>query len=132
MSEPQQELRSEGWKTYLSLMEAKEAFPAREIREYLEDPAAHPEHWRMFFTGTGAMNHAPLVLRCIIEQACTYIWQEERNGIQYGVCTCEAMIPGILNVDWTLQEFWQQPGHFEFPDRGDVEPPWLEARDEDE
>jgi hypothetical protein len=113
--EPSQGLiRSHAWRRYLVQAEREKVFPAKEIREYLEDPEGHPDHWRLLFTTPPG---APTALMAIAWQSCCYLGQEEHDGSQYGACTCEALIPGTLGVDWTEQEFWQLAGHLKFEDR---------------
>ena len=107
-------LRSQAWRRYLALAEREKVFPAKEIREYLEDPEGHPDHWKLLFTTPPG---APTALMAIAWQSCCFLSQEEHDGSQCGACTCEALIPGTLGVDWTEQEFCQLPGHLEFEDR---------------
>ena len=107
-------LRSDAWRRYLTQAERRNVFPAKEIREYLEDPEGHPDHWRLLLTTPPG---APTALMAIAWQSCCYLGQEEHEGKPYGSCTCEALIAGALGVDWTEQEFWQLPGHLQFEDR---------------
>ena len=113
-------IRSHAWRRHLAQAEREKVLPAKEIREYVEDPEGHPDHWRLLFTTPPG---APTALMAIAWQSCCYIGQEEHEGRPYGACTCEALIPGTLGVDWTSQEFWQLPGHLEFEDR--PAPSWV-------
>lgn len=113
-------LRTDAWRRYLAQAERDKVFPAKEIRESLEDPEGRADHWRLVFTTPPG---GPTALMAIAWQSCCYIGQEEHEGRPYGACTCEALIPGTLGVDWTEQEFWQSPGHLEFKDRSG--PSWV-------
>ena len=115
---------SELWRTYLQDWNDTEQTLHQRSRECRESPQARPLNGYIIHKISTYQSRRSAVIDAILGEAHTYIDQETRDGIEYGVCTCEAMIPGILNVDWTLQEFWQQPGHIEFPDRGDIEPAW--------
>ena len=107
-------LRSDAWRQYVAEAQAAQAHQARLRQEFIDSPERHPEHGLLLHMGRRHLEQYKRVLDAISNQACTYVCQETRDGVEYGVCTCEAMIPGVLDVDWTLVEFWQMPGHFGF------------------
>lgn len=113
---------SELWKDYLRDWDDTQQMLHRRSREFRESPEAHPVNGYLIHRMRSHQSRNRRVVEAIHGEAHTYIDQQTRDGRDYGVCVCEAMIPGILGVDWSQVEFLQQPGHRPFPHEMDEEP----------
>ena len=117
-------LRSNAWMRYFEEADAQRQKLAQLERELETNPSAHPNHgyliYKMRYNRTSL---ADSVRQQMINEAHMRICQEERDGVNYDVCTCEAMFQVDVGATPETDDFLDRPGHRLFPSERDYRPP---------